>query len=78
MKGKTMFGYALVRKANIDHLLEENDYWYNQILDLQKELTEAKEENKRLWNFHHNLLTKPRKDKNGVLRHPDGRFASAK
>ena len=77
-----MFGWSLVRTEK----LRKTEAWLNFYLNessvcelenesLSEELDEAQKENERLFDLHNKRLTKPRKDKNGTLRNPDGEFA---
>ena len=70
-----MFGYTLIKTKELDDLISKNDNQFFDLVRLKEELRHAHEENNRLFNFHNKRLTKPKKDKNGVLRNPDGTFA---
>lgn len=57
---------------NLTNIIENKE----KVVDiLVGRLAEAREENKRLFDQHNKRLTKPKPDKNGVLRDNNGRFA---
>lgn len=77
--------FRIVKKSTIDSLIEKNNDQFFMILQfeikinrLEVQLKEAIEENKRLFDYHNKRLTKPKPDKNGVLRNKDGTFARKK
>ena len=70
-----MFGFTLIKIKELNGLISKNDKQFFDLVILKEDLRLAHQENKRLFDFHNKRLTKPKKDKNGVLRNPDGTFA---
>jgi len=84
-----MFGWTLIKtrilnferginvftEAELELLERENEYLQEEFDRLLVENEEIKEENKRLFDMHNKKLTKPRRDKNGDTRNPDGTYA---
>ena len=73
-----MFGWGLYRKDYVEGLEIAKNHWFEKSRQQLFELKLANDENKRLFDYHNNKLTKPKRDKNGVLRNPDGTFAKVK
>jgi len=73
-----MFGYTIVKKAHLEDLEFANSKFWTmsyQLLDLQACLDDAMTENKRLFGLLAKKQSEPKRDKNGVLRAKDGKFA---
>ena len=70
-----MFGWRLIRIEKLRGQSELTAFFAKKCAKLYLELCEAKKENERLFDYHNKRLTKPRRDKRGVLRNPDGTFA---